>query len=305
MTFENPKVSILMNCRNGEKYVKFAINSILAQTYENWELVFFDNYSTDKTKNIVNSFSDNRIKYFYSKKKLTLGQARKSAETYLNGDFIAILDSDDLWNKDKLSIQIKILTENQDASLIFTAIKFFNNQKTLNYYPYKSYFKKNLYRQLLDNYQIPLVSVLINRNYISKIDLFFDDTYNSITDFDLFLRLSRISNVIYLPQITASWRLHDKNETIKNPFYFVDEKEIWLDKNEKNLNKIYLGYYENLLFKNNLERARISLNVKGKIEAIKIIFKYKKISFKFFYNLFFIILPFSRYYITKRHKKNL
>ena len=150
MTFENPKVSILMNCRNGEKYVKFAINSILAQTYENWELVFFDNYSTDKTKNIVNSFSDNRIKYFYSKKKLTLGQARKSAETYLNGDFIAILDSDDLWNKDKLSIQIKILTENQDASLIFTAIKFFNNKKTLNYYPYKSYFKK-IYT---DNYLI-------------------------------------------------------------------------------------------------------------------------------------------------------
>ena len=165
MTFENPKVSILMNCRNGEKYVKFAINSILAQTYENWELVFFDNYSTDKTKNIVNSFSDNRIKYFYSKKNLTLGQARKSAETYLNGDFIAILDSDDLWNKDKLSIQIKILTENQDASLIFTAIKFFNN-KTLNYYPYKSYFKK-IYT---DNYLIIIkyLCISINKSKLYK-----------------------------------------------------------------------------------------------------------------------------------------
>ena len=50
MTFENPKVSILMNCRNGEKYVKFAINSILAQTYENWELVFLTTIQQIKLK---------------------------------------------------------------------------------------------------------------------------------------------------------------------------------------------------------------------------------------------------------------
>ena len=57
-----------MNCHNGEKYLEQSLNSILSQTYSNWELIFWDNLSTDKSREIIKSLKDNRIKYFSSKK---------------------------------------------------------------------------------------------------------------------------------------------------------------------------------------------------------------------------------------------
>ena len=64
---ENPLISILMNCYNGEKFLFDSINSVISQTYENWELVFWDNRSTDNSKKIFKSYKDKRLKYFLSK----------------------------------------------------------------------------------------------------------------------------------------------------------------------------------------------------------------------------------------------
>ena len=64
---ENQLVSIIMNCYNGEKYLQEALDSIIDQTYKNWELIFWDNQSIDNSTNIVLSYNDHRIKYFYSK----------------------------------------------------------------------------------------------------------------------------------------------------------------------------------------------------------------------------------------------
>ena len=69
-------VSIVMNCHNGEKYLKDAVNSILKQSYNKWELIFFDNASTDSSAKIIKDYKDKRIKYFYSK-FVNLGIARK------------------------------------------------------------------------------------------------------------------------------------------------------------------------------------------------------------------------------------
>jgi glycosyltransferase involved in cell wall biosynthesis len=142
MTSDFHKISILMNSHNGAKYINDSVGSIIAQTHKNWELVFFDNCSDDDSKNILKKFNDNRIKYFYSKKLLTLGQARKNAENYLNGDFIAILDVDDLWLPNKLKNQIEILLKNMDTSFVFTAVNFFNKSNSKNFFPYKKFIKK-------------------------------------------------------------------------------------------------------------------------------------------------------------------
>ena len=63
-----PLVSIIMNCYNGEKYLKLALKSLIKQKYKNWELIFWDNKSTDKSKKIFKSFKDKRFRYFYAKK---------------------------------------------------------------------------------------------------------------------------------------------------------------------------------------------------------------------------------------------
>ena len=97
-------VSIVMNCHNGEKYLKEVINSIFNQSYKNWELIFFDNASIDNSAKIVKHFSDKRVKYIYSK-YVKLGIARKRALDNCKGEYITFLDCDDYWDSNKLKLQ--------------------------------------------------------------------------------------------------------------------------------------------------------------------------------------------------------
>ena len=78
-SIKSPLISVLMNCYNAEKYLQEAIESILAQTYTNWEIIFWDNQSTDRSAQIVLSYTDKRIKYFYAPKHEILGDARREA----------------------------------------------------------------------------------------------------------------------------------------------------------------------------------------------------------------------------------
>ena len=77
-TNEKPLVSIIINCFNGDKYLKEAINSIYNQSYHNWEIIFWDNQSTDESANIAKSF-DQKLKYFYASNHTPLGEARNEA----------------------------------------------------------------------------------------------------------------------------------------------------------------------------------------------------------------------------------
>ena len=99
------KVSVIMNCHNGEKYLRRAIKSIFDQTYSNLEIIFFDNCSNDSSAKIVKSYDDKRIKYFYSKKKLKLYEARNQAVKKAKGIYLSFLDVDDIWSKEKITIK--------------------------------------------------------------------------------------------------------------------------------------------------------------------------------------------------------
>jgi len=107
-TLTNPKVSVIMNCLNGEKYLKEAIDSVYAQTYKNWEIIFWDNASTDRSAEIAISY-DARLKYFKGDATIPLGAARNKALEQTKGKFVAFLDCDDLWMPEKLEKQVYIL----------------------------------------------------------------------------------------------------------------------------------------------------------------------------------------------------
>ena len=111
---KNKLVSIIINCHNSEKFLKETLNSVLSQTYKNWELIFYDNKSTDNSYNIFKSFKDNRFKYFKSKNFKKLGEARREALKKSKGDYITFLDSDDIWKKNKLKIQLKYFDDKRD-----------------------------------------------------------------------------------------------------------------------------------------------------------------------------------------------
>ena len=97
-----PLISIIMNCFNGEEFLKDSIDSVISQTYQNWELIFYDNCSKDNSKKIFDSFNSKKFKYFKSKRKLKLYEARNLAFKKAKGKYISFIDVDDIWLKTKL-----------------------------------------------------------------------------------------------------------------------------------------------------------------------------------------------------------
>ena len=108
-----------MNCYNGENYIKESVNSVINQTYNNWEIIFWDNVSTDSSSKIIKSYNDPRIKYFYAEKNIPLGGARNKAIEKSNGKYLAFLDVDDLWFPEKLSLQIPLFEKNSKVGLVY------------------------------------------------------------------------------------------------------------------------------------------------------------------------------------------
>lgn len=112
-------VSIIMPSWNTDRFISETIQSVIAQTYTKWELLIVDDCSTDKTDEEVASFHDDRIKYFHNEKKSGAALTRNKAMREARGEWIAFLDSDDLWTPEKLEHQIEFMVKN-GYSLSFT-----------------------------------------------------------------------------------------------------------------------------------------------------------------------------------------
>ena len=117
---KSPLVSVIMNCHNGEKYLKKSLKSLISQSYKNWELIFYDNNSKDKSLSVLNQIKDNRVKIFTTKKLKNLYHARNLAIKKAKGKYISFLDVDDLWEKDKLKHQTEFLEKNDEYSFLYS-----------------------------------------------------------------------------------------------------------------------------------------------------------------------------------------
>ena len=123
-----PLISILMNCYNGEEFLKESLNSVVSQSYKKWELIFWDNQSTDRSIEIASSFKDERIRIFRSyKKAYKSGKARKDAFNKAIGDYLAFLDVDDIWKSNKLIFQIKEFSD-KGIGISFTNSIYFSKK---------------------------------------------------------------------------------------------------------------------------------------------------------------------------------
>jgi len=105
-------VSIITPAYNAEKYIQETIESVLSQSYANWEMIIVDDKSTDKTVNIIEEFCDDRIKLVKLEKNGGTSNAWNNAFKYATGEYVAFLDSDDLWVSTKLEEQINFMKKN-------------------------------------------------------------------------------------------------------------------------------------------------------------------------------------------------
>lgn len=113
-----PTVSIIMNVRNGAATLREALESALAQTYRDWEVIVWDDCSSDDSARIVAEFADPRLGYFLAPHDTSLGQARDLAMRHAHGEWLAFLDQDDIWLPRKLEFQMA-LTDSPQVSLIY------------------------------------------------------------------------------------------------------------------------------------------------------------------------------------------
>ena len=179
-------VSIIVNCYNGEKYVSRCLKSIFSQTHKNFEIIFWDNLSTDKSQIELKKFKDKRIRYFKSKKFLKLYEARNFAINKAKGDYIAFLDIDDTWEKKKLQLQLKkIINTNSDVCFSNHFIK----KKTTRIFKARLS-SENIFNQILNENPISILTVMIKKDVFKKLKYSFNPKYEIIGDFDFFFRIS-------------------------------------------------------------------------------------------------------------------
>lgn len=130
---ENELVSIVMVNYNQEKFLKKAIDSVLIQTYKNWELIIVDDGSTDRSVDIIKEYEDDRIKPIFLQENSHICIATNTGFAAVNGKYIARLDSDDIWEKEKLEKQMDFLQQNPDAKVCFTQIELIDeNGENIN-----------------------------------------------------------------------------------------------------------------------------------------------------------------------------
>jgi glycosyltransferase involved in cell wall biosynthesis len=231
-----PLVSIIMNCYNGESYLKESLNSILIQTYKNWELIFWDNKSKDKSSEVFKSYNDPRFKYYYAEEHTTLYKARNLAAAKAKGDFIAFLDTDDLWEKNKLELQIHEFKSSK-IGVVFSNCWILKKNKTKKIYINKKLPSGNIFNELINNYNVGILTAVIRKDLFLSLTKRFDDRFTIIGDYDLFLRLSKICLFQAIQEPIATYRLHDKNFSNLNKEKEIEEIEIWLKENSLNLSE--------------------------------------------------------------------
>ncbi len=226
-----PLVSIILNCYNSAKFLKKSIKSVIFQSYKNWELIIFDNCSSDNTKSEILKFKKNKkIKYFRSKKFYSLYNARNLAIKKTKGSLISFLDADDWWSKNKLKKQVEFLELNKEYNIVYSNLYLFNEKKSkISLFSKKKLYNGKITQLLLDDFKMPILTTMLRKKIFYKYS--FDKTYNIIGDFDLFVRLSLKEKIFSIQEPLAFYRIHYSNMTTKKIDLHISELEKWFLKN--------------------------------------------------------------------------
>ena len=246
---KQPLVSIIMNCYNGQKYLREALNSVLEQTYQNWELIFWDNCSNDSSSSIFEKFNDKRFKYFLANKHTTLYEARNLAIQKSNGSFIAFLDTDDMWLPNKLEKQIPLF-DDDSVGLVYGNIWLLNKKniiKKKKILTKKKLSKGNITKSLLNDYKMPVISIVIRKDFLPDITNVFNAKYDLLADFDFSINFSLKHKFDCIQDPVAIYRRHEFQLSRKLFGKQVKQLEAWALKiklNSKN-NSFDLSSIEN------------------------------------------------------------
>ncbi len=222
-------VSVIMPSWNTEKYIADSMQSVINQTYSNWELIIVDDCSTDNTDEVVASFNDSRIKYLHNEKNCGAALTRNRALREARGEWIAFLDSDDLWAPEKLQRQIDFMKKNHYTFSYHEYVKIDEDSMPLNIYVSgpEVVTKKKMY-----NYGYPgCLTFMYSAKTMGLIQI---KDIKKNNDYAILLQLCKKSDCYLLKENLAQYRIrrksisHDKlSKKLRSHydlFHYCDEK---------------------------------------------------------------------------------
>lgn len=206
-----PLVSIVIPTFNHALFLKNAINSIRAQTYPHWQAIIVNNFSTDDTVNIVTAFHDDRIHLINFRNEGVIAASRNQGILHANGEFVAFLDSDDVWYPEKIAACVSVLQEGNDLVCHGELwVGESTRQREMLYGPRS----RATYSQLLYRGNcISTSATVVRRSILAALDGFSERTdFVTAEDYDLWLRIAKSTQRIeFIPKVLGEFRRHGGN----------------------------------------------------------------------------------------------
>ena len=228
------KVSVIITSYNYEQFIKEAIDSVLAQTFQDFEIIIIDDASSDSSVKIIEQYADedSRIKVIKNPVNKGLAKSLKTACSAARGEYIAFLESDDKWTKGYLERKLKIFSENDDVGFVYNAVRlsgYYSRQKEEKYnkilnWSFEEEYPKDMFFDFGYQNRILTLSSFMFRGYLlEKID--FNTPVDKEIDWYFYVQIAKLSKAFYIPKQLTVWRLHkDSYINIKKdkPFKFAN-----------------------------------------------------------------------------------
>lgn len=211
---DNPKVSVIMPSYNKEKYIAAAIESVLNQTFKNFELIIIDDMSNDRSVEIIQMYPDKRIRFFQNDENIGISQNRNRALDLAKGEYIALLDADDISTNIRFEKEVEYLDNHPDIDVVFgefLEIDEEDNIKETYFVPMKNpaYIKARLMVQDI----IPNGSCMYRKNFVDQHNIRYRDGYLGMDDYLFWVECSLYGSITGLSELFLYWRNTKNNGT--------------------------------------------------------------------------------------------
>ena len=245
-----PAVSVIMNCLNSSRDLREAMDSLMAQTFTDFEVVFWDNCSTDESPAIAQSYGE-KVRYFRGESIVPLGEGRNLALAQARGRYLAFLDCDDLWKPTKLERQVSLFEANPRVGLVCTDTEIFDGRRVIKrLFAETSPERGMAFAALMQRQWISMSSAMVSREALTSLSAqkissgqginggWFDQSLNVCEEADVFYRIAHDWELDHVDEPLTLWRVHGANTTFRKFGQFADETLRILEKHRA----LYPGY---------------------------------------------------------------
>ena len=218
MNNANPKISVMMAVYNAERFLKDSIESILNQTFSDFEFIILDDHSTDNSYEIINEYAkrDNRILVLSNEKNLGIAESRTKSIKYAKGKYIAIADADDISVPTRLEKQLKYLEKHKECGVVGGFIQLFDSE-TGKIIGYRKYYEDDvrIRKRIFIYSPIAQPASMIRKEVFDYIG-FYNPEYPPVEDLDIWFRLGTKYKFANIQEVLINYRVHRNSATIKN-----------------------------------------------------------------------------------------